>query len=113
MMHPLIANSAMSRPTVSNVVYRISLLGVFALLPLLAADVALAQSAPGDTTIAGVVLDPDAKAVVGAAVLSRNELAGDVQTTTTDGRGHLTRSPGCHKVEQRSPRRRLPHRAIS
>jgi iron complex outermembrane receptor protein len=48
-----------------------------------------AQSADGKAAIAGSVQDPDAKAVVGAVVMSRNEQTGDMQTTTTDGRGHF------------------------
>ena len=42
-----------------------------------------------EIAIAGVVQDPDAKAVVGAVVMSRNEQSGEMQTTTTDGRGHF------------------------
>ena len=51
--------------------------------------------------IAGVVQDPDAKAVVGAVVMSRNEQTGEMQTTTTDGRGHFTLAvqPGTYTLE--------------
>ena len=95
----------MPSSVVSNVVRRVALIGVFALLTILAADVAVAQSTAGETTIAGVVLDPDAKAVVGAAVLARNELSGDVQTTTTDGRGHFSVDvpPGIYILEVAVP----------
>src|SRR5258708_3862650 len=83
----------MFRSSLSTVVRLVSRAGITALLttfPLLTPDVALAQSAVGNRTISGVVLDPDAKAVVGAAVLARNELSADLQTTTTDGRGHFS-----------------------
>ncbi|HEX7798226.1 MAG TPA: TonB-dependent receptor [Vicinamibacterales bacterium] len=58
---------------------------------------ALAQSA----AIAGVVQDPDAKAVVGAVVMSRNEQSGDMQSTSTDGRGHFQFAvqPGSYSLE--------------
>src|SRR5689334_18426995 len=58
---------------------------------------ALAQSA----AIAGVVQDPDAKAVVGAVVMARNEQSGDMQSTATDGRGHFQFAvqPGSYALE--------------
>jgi iron complex outermembrane receptor protein len=83
----------MFRPSLSTVVRLASRAGITALLtipPLLIPDVALAQSPAGSATIAGVVLDPDAKAVVGAAVLARNEVGADLQTAVTDGRGHFS-----------------------
>src|SRR5262245_10356428 len=62
---------------------------------------ARAQSADGKAAIAGVVQDPDAKAVVGAVVMSRNEQSGDMQSTTTDGRGHFQFAvqPGTYALE--------------
>src|SRR5215468_12634888 len=52
-------------------------------------------------SIAGIVQDPDAKAVVGAVVMSRNEQSGDMQSTTTDGRGHFQFAvqPGTYTLE--------------
>ena len=53
-------------------------------------------------TLAGGVLDPDAKAVVGAAVLVRNEATGDVRSTTTDGAGRFSIEklvPGAYGLE--------------
>src|SRR5476651_624194 len=37
--------------------------------------------------LSGTVLDPDSKAVVGAAVVIRNEATGELVTTATDGSG--------------------------
>lgn len=64
---------------------------------LMAPGSARAQSA----AIAGVVQDPDAKAVVGAVVMSRNEQSGDMQSTSTDGRGHFQFAvpPGSYALE--------------
>ncbi len=62
---------------------------VLALLLALAAHPAFAQAAAG-ATLAGSVLDPDAKAVVGAAVLVRSDASGALVTTTTDGRGRFS-----------------------
>jgi len=58
---------------------------------------ARAQSA----AIAGVVQDPDSKAVVGAVVMSRNVQSSDMQSTTTDGRGHFQFAvqPGSYTLE--------------
>jgi hypothetical protein len=68
------------------------------LITFLTAGSLRAQSADSKAALAGVVQDPDAKAVVGAVVMSRNEQTGDTQTTTTDGRGHFTLAaqPGLH-----------------
>jgi iron complex outermembrane receptor protein len=62
---------------------------VLALLALLAWPAAGFAQARGSSTIGGNVLDPEAKAVVEAAVLVRNEATGEMRTTTTDGRGHF------------------------
>src|SRR5215510_4542699 len=76
-------------------------LSVLALMTSLAAVSARAQSPDGKAAIAGVVQDPDAKAVVGAVVMSRNEQSGEMQTTTTDGRGHFSFAvqPGTYSLE--------------
>lgn len=128
----------MFRTRMTMVVDLLSRAGITALvtlLPLLAPRVARAQVAATTTAIAGVVLDPDAKVVVGAVVLARNELSGELRTTTTDARGHFSvgvsagtytvevavpgfeivrwsglhtaaaSSPVCPKGERRSPRR--------
>src|SRR5262245_59419166 len=75
---------------VSKCVRCIPVMSALALVTLLIAGSARAQSADGKAAIAGVVQDPDAKAVVGAVVMSRNEQSGETQTTTTDGRGHFS-----------------------
>jgi len=68
---------------VSKYVRTIRFMSALALVVLLmTSGSARAQSA----AIAGVVQDPDAKAVVGAVVMSRNEQSGEMQSTTTDGR---------------------------
>ena len=56
--------------------------------------------------IAGVVLDPDTKAVVAAGIVIRNEGTGDVRTTTTDGTGRFSASglpPGVYTIEVGAP----------
>jgi iron complex outermembrane recepter protein len=80
-------------------------LSALALGAILIAGPARAQSADGRAAIGGLVQDPDAKAVVGAVVMSRNEGTGDVQTTTTDGRGHFTFAvqPGAYTLEVAVP----------
>src|SRR5215467_8172594 len=83
---------------VSNCVRSIRFMSALALVTLLMTPgSARAQSA----AIAGVVQDPDAKAVVGAVVMSRNEQSGDMQSTTTDGRGHFQFAvqPGSYTLE--------------
>jgi len=83
---------------VSKYVRTIRFMSALALVVLLmTSGSARAQSA----AIAGVVQDPDAKAVVGAVVMSRNEQSGDMQSTTTDGRGHFQFSlpPGTYALE--------------
>jgi len=57
------------------------------LLTLAGGGLGYAQTADS-MAIAGVVLDPDAKAVVGAVVMARNEASGALQTTATHSRGH-------------------------
>ena len=59
-----------------------------------------AQTPAGVMT--GVVLDPDAKAVVEAAIVVRNGDTGAVRTTTTDRSGHFSLrelSPGSYAIE--------------
>src|SRR5215510_12166553 len=78
-----------------------SFMSAFALVTCLTAGSARAQSADGRAAIAGVVQDPDAKAVVGAVVMSRNEQSGEMQSATTDGRGHFSFAvqPGTYSLE--------------
>jgi iron complex outermembrane recepter protein len=60
----------------------------------------LAQAGSG--ALAGAVLDPDGKAVVGAPVLIRNEASGETRTTMTDGAGHFSAanlSAGSYAIE--------------
>jgi len=61
----------------------------------------LAQIRSATGTLAGAVLDPDGKAVVGAPVVVRNETSGESRTTTTDGAGHfsISLSPGPYAIE--------------
>jgi len=75
---------------VSKCIHSIPFISAVAVVTLLAVSSARAQSPDGKAVIAGVVQDPDAKAVVGAVVMSRNEQTGEMQTTTTDGRGHFS-----------------------
>ena len=86
---------------VSKCVRSTPFMSALALATFLTAGSARAQSADGKAAIAGSVQDPDAKAVVGAVVMSRNEQSGDMQTTTTDGRGHFTFAvqPGTYTLE--------------
>ena len=60
----------------------------FVLAAVLRPSPLLAQAGSG--TLAGAVLDPDGKSVVGAPVLIRNEASGDVRTTATDGVGRFS-----------------------
>jgi iron complex outermembrane receptor protein len=76
------------------------------LLAVAAPSLAQAQSTPGTAALAGVVLDPDAKAVVEAAVIVRNEETGAIRTATTDGAGHFSVAglmPGRYTVEVAVP----------
>jgi iron complex outermembrane receptor protein len=71
---------------------------------LLPSSAARAQSDSG--TISGVVLDPDAKAVVDAVVMVRSEGANDFQSTTTDRSGHFSVSglrPAAYTIEVAVP----------
>jgi iron complex outermembrane recepter protein len=74
-----------------------------ALLPLiLIGSSAVAHAQAGTGGVAGVVLDPDAKAVVSAGIVVRNEATNDVRTTTTDASGRFLVSglvPGVYTVE--------------
>ena len=61
-----------------------------------------AQTRSATGMVAGAVLDPDGKAVVGAPVLARNETSGETRTTTTDGAGHFSianLNPGSYAIE--------------
>src|SRR5215467_9608239 len=54
---------------------------------------ALAQApSRGGVTLSGKVLDPDAKVVVNAAVIARNEATNEIRTTSTDAVGHFSLS---------------------
>ena len=66
-----------------------STISIVRLLILAGGGPGYAQTADS-TAITGVVLDPDAKAVVGAVVMARNEVSGALQTTATDSRGHFS-----------------------
>ena len=85
----------------ANNTCRAALLAV--LLPLiLIGSSAIARAQTGTGAVAGVVLDPDAKAVVGAGIVVRNEATSDVRTTTTDASGRYSVSglvPGIYAVE--------------
>ena len=62
----------------------------------------LAQVRPAAGALAGAVLDPDGKAVVGASVVIRNETSGEIRTATTDGAGHFSAAnlnPGSYALE--------------
>ena len=79
-----------------------ALLFVAFLAPLNYTAVLHAQADNGAGSIAGAVLDPDAKAVVNAGIIVRNEASGDVRTSVTDGAGHLSISglpSGAYTVE--------------
>src|SRR5690242_7386334 len=57
-------------------------------------------------SVAGVVLDPDAKVVVNAAVIVRDESTNEIRTTATDGVGHFSvtgLAPGIYTVEIAAP----------
>src|SRR5262249_53452506 len=62
----------------------------------------VAQTGTPAGSVAGAVLDPDGKAVVGAPVMARNETSGEMRTTTTDGAGHFSianLNPGSYAIE--------------
>ena len=57
---------------------------------------------PGSGTLAGAVLDPDGKTVVGAPVVIRNEASGEIRTTITNGAGQFSAanlSAGSYAIE--------------
>ena len=61
-----------------------------------------AQAVPARSGVEGTVLDPDSKAIVGAAVVIRNEGTGAIITATTDGSGQFAArdlAPGTYAVE--------------
>ena len=64
-----------------------------------------AQAGDGMATIEGTVRDPDAKVIVSAAVIARNEATGETRTTTTDATGHFRSSRGSRRASMpsRSP----------
>src|SRR5262249_6024845 len=86
---------------VSKYVRSAPFMSALALVTLLTVGSARAQSADGKPVLAGVVMEPDAKAVVGAVVMSRNEQSGEMQSATTDGRGHFQFAvqPGTYTLE--------------
>ena len=51
---------------------------------------ARAQSESGAAALTGIVLDPDAKAVVNAAVVVRNDSTGTSRATVTEANGRFT-----------------------
>ena len=73
---------------------------------LLVAPVAALAQGPTSAAMSGVVLDPDGKAVVDAAVIVRNETSGEIRTLTTDNTGHFRAAglrPGPYTVEVAVP----------
>ena len=65
-----------------------------------------AQATSGVATLTGVVLDPDAKVIVSAAVIVRSEATGEIRTTTTDAAGHFSVTglkPGAYMLEVAVP----------
>ncbi len=65
-----------------------------------------AQAGDGMATIEGTVRDPDAKVIVSAAVIARNEATGETRTTTTDATGHFAFAgvtPGLYALEVAVP----------
>jgi iron complex outermembrane receptor protein len=65
-----------------------------------------AQSQPGSPVLTGTVLDPDGRVVSDAGVVIRNEVTGDIRTTTSDGSGHFSVSglrPGPYTIEVAVP----------
>ena len=85
---------------------RLALAALMSAAVVMVPCVARAQQAPGVGEIAGSVMDPDAKAVVDAAVLVRGETTGEVHATATDGRGRFSvpgLAPGVYTVEVAVP----------
>ena len=76
------------------------------LLTLAAPAIARAQTGSGVAAVTGVVIDPDAKVIVSAAVIVRNEATGEIRTTTTDATGRFSVTglvPGLYAVEVAVP----------
>ena len=73
---------------------------LFLVAALTRAGAAMAQAGPA-AGLAGTVLDPDAKTVVGAAIVVRSQASGAIRTTTTDERGRfsLTEAGGAYDIE--------------
>src|SRR5262252_5130051 len=70
--------------------------------------------AQNPASIAGKVLDPDAKVVASAAVIVRNESTNEIRTTVTDGVGHFSvtgLTPGLYTVEVAVPGFEIVRRA--
>ena len=75
-------------------------------LTLATPAVARAQATSGVAAVTGVVLDPDAKVIVNAAVIVRSETTGEIRTTTTDAAGHFSvtgLTPGLYALEVAVP----------
>jgi iron complex outermembrane recepter protein len=75
-------------------------------LVLLLAAAGRLQAQTGAAALSGKVLDPDAKVVVGAAVIVRNEATNEIRTTVTDAVGHFSiagLTPGLYTVEVAVP----------
>jgi iron complex outermembrane receptor protein len=61
-----------------------------------------AQTGARSAALEGTILDPEGKAIVGAAVVIRNEATSDIITTSTDGSGTFTAatlSQGSYAIE--------------
>jgi iron complex outermembrane receptor protein len=82
---------------------RIGLIAVvLPILPIVSPATARAQTEPAAGGVTGVVLDPEQKAVVGAAIIIRNETTSEIRTTATDGGGHFSAArlrPGPYTIE--------------
>src|SRR5215467_10517813 len=78
------------------------------------AAAAVQLHAQGSASIGGKVLDPDAKVVVNAGVIVRNESTNEIRTTVTDGVGHFSvtgLTPGLYTVEVAVPGFEIVRRA--
>jgi iron complex outermembrane receptor protein len=76
------------------------------LVAMAAPAVGFAQSDATASSLRGIVLDPDAKAVVDASIIIRNETSGEIRTTSTDGSGHFSAGglrPGLYAIEVAVP----------
>lgn len=79
---------------------RVNLAMVFFVLTILPGSASVAQSPNG--SIAGIVLDPDAKAVPGAEIIVVNDLTGVKYVSSTNGEGVYTVAnlpPGPYRVQ--------------